>query len=330
MNHATNRIAMLVVAASGLACSAPAFGFTMPTLPKLAIPDLAPPAARDAVAPVAGQAGQKVADQLMPELVDQLGIWTFRTILRQKTVSTRAADKAFVDPVCNRIVEQAKQGRYAAVARKLSWEVVVVENQEINAFAFPGGKIMIDTGLIDFVKQQAGNDAAAQDELAVALGHEVVHALARHVADRVSKELRQELALAYTGKQLADDGLNPAAAAAVMVAMGVAREGAVMQPFQREHESEADHEGLLLAARAGFDPQVAPAFWQARRDMEPAQHTKPNAVAAIFASHPTTDVRIAQIRGWMPEAMALSRHAAAPQGGGVMTAANDRNARGAR
>jgi predicted Zn-dependent protease len=175
------------------------------------------------------------------------------------------------------------------------------------------------------MNKRAGKEA----ELAVVIGHEIVHALARHAADRVSKELRQELALAYTGKQLADDGLNPAAAAAVMVAMGVAREGAVMQPFTRQHESEADHEGLLLAARAGFDPQVAPSFWQSLQDMEPQKNKKPDAVAAIFASHPATDVRIEQIRGWMPEAMALHRQASASQGGSVVTAANGRGAHGA-
>src|SRR2546427_1413746 len=179
---------------------------------------------------------------LPPEAINRLGDWAFQLLLKTVDVSQNASDKEQVSKVANRIIKAAEGSKYADAAKQFKWEWTVIRDDEKrDAFALPGGKIGVYTGLLRFTGE---NEA----KLAVALAHEAVHALAQHAGERISRmseELRRELAFAATGSQLLKEKrLSPQATAGVMVAMGLTYQGAVMFPFIREQESEADHVGL--------------------------------------------------------------------------------------
>jgi hypothetical protein len=267
-------------------------GFSFPTsVPKIAVPG--------APAAIQGGAGALVArvpdvvDHLPPEVIDQLGVIAFNIYLGLHTVAPIDSEESQrAAHVARQLTDVAATGPRGAVARGFRWETRVIKDGCDNAVAFPGGKIVVCEGLLVSTRE-------SDDDLAVALGHEMSHALARHVAERISADVRREIALSMTGKQLSEKGLSPAAVTGLMVAFGLAHERVVMQPFARQQESDADHEGLLLAARAGYDPQEAVAFWTQRKSRNPGGITP-----IIFAYHPTDDTRIRQLQGWMPEAMA--------------------------
>jgi predicted Zn-dependent protease len=273
-------------------------GFSFPdSVSKLSVPGV--PAAVPAGATTA--VANNVPDYLPPEVVDVLGGIAFKIAVGMHSRVNDPTMQGRADRVCQEILREAQSGgRYAAVARGLRCDVAIVAGDDANATGFPGGKVMIQKKLMDETK---GRD----EELAAILGHELVHALARHAGQRISKDIRREIMLAYTGKKLSEQGLSPAATAGLMVAMGLAHEKVAMQPFAREQESEADHEGMLLAARAGYDPRGAVTFW--------TDHAgKSGPFAALLAYHPADDFRIRQLNGWMPEAMLARRATTAPGG----------------
>jgi len=234
-----------------------------------------------------------LAPALLPGVVDRLGALAFRMKLSRSKLSHNASDRALIEKVKHRLLEGAAQTEFADTARQFDWQVAVVQSPQVNAVALPGGKIIVYTGLL----QRRPDLPPVEQRLAVALGHEMVHALARHAAQRIDKELQTALELAVTGKELSDAKLDPAATAGLMTAMGITYEGAVMRPFTAEQESEADHVGLLITAQAGFEPRAAVTFWE---QMSKLSHGK--KPIELLTMHPSYDVRIAQLKGWMDDA----------------------------
>lgn len=232
---------------------------------------------------------------LPPEAIDQVGVWAFQVWLKTVKVSRNAEDRALVDGVVGRITKAAKKTKYAKAAEQFKWEFRLIENDEPNAVAFPGGKIAVNTGLLYFTKRN-------REWLAVALGHEVVHALARHAGERMNEELKRALATAAIGGLLTGEGLSPEATAGVMVAMGVSWEGAVLLPWSRTRESEADHVGLLLMAQAGYNPGTAITFWDAMEKRYGGAR-----VPEFLSTHPSVETRRNQLEDLMPEALKLFR-----------------------
>ncbi len=287
--HVSSSLAALALIAASIGAPIPAFGFSLPGSVANLVPT-APVAVRETAAPAVLD---KLADRPLPdEVIDQLGILVFRVMMTTSTPAKDPTHEDMLKRVMPRLTDEAKRGRYGAVASGYQWEAKIVEDRNADAYAFPGGKILVKSGIFDMTGQN-------EDMLAVVLSHEIVHALARHFAERFDKELKKAIALSYTGKQLADKGLDPAVAAGVMAAMGVAHEGAVIRPFTRDQESQADHEGLLLLARAGFDPGLAQTFWGLRPQYAHGH------VPSLFNSHPSDEARIRQIQAWTPEARAL-------------------------
>lgn len=228
---------------------------------------------------------------LPPNVIDRLGAWVFQLKLQNAEISSNPAYTTLVDRVSKRLIEAAKSTEYAEAAEQFQWDFRVLKNeQKIKAFALPGGKIAVYTGLF----QVTEND---EERLAVVLGHEIIHALARHGAKRINAEIHRELTLAATGVGLAQQGLSPQATAGVVVAMGLSHEGAVMRPFRREHESEADYGGLLLMARAGYDPRKAIAFWQEM------VHRRGKQTPEFLSTHPSDTARIDQLKKQLPVAL---------------------------
>src|SRR5436309_10567438 len=195
---------------------------------------------------------------LVPESEEmQLGAQAYEQVLHNPKVKI-SRDPREVEPVTRvaaRIIEAAKSSKYAERARQFDWEVTVIKDDKtMNAFALPGGKIAVYTGIFPVAKTEAG--------LAAVLGHEVTHALARHGAERMSQGLVAEIALNAAAIGLQLKGSDPQSSSAIMQALGLGAQVGVLLPFSRAHESEADHVGIILAAQAGYDPREAIHLWE--------------------------------------------------------------------
>ncbi|MEZ6136204.1 MAG: M48 family metallopeptidase [Pirellulaceae bacterium] len=195
--------------------------------------------------------------------------------------------------------------RLAAVADRqdYQWETRVVVSEEQNAYALPGGKIVVYEGILPICQNEAG--------LAVVMSHEVAHVLARHGGERMSQQMGVngvQTALGYVlrnKEQVQQD--------AWMKAYGMASTYGVVLPYSRKHESEADHIGLMLMARAGYDPAEAPKFWT--RFAAASQGEKP---AEFMSTHPSDARRASDLENLLPEALDVYRQAATVIGTGEL------------
>ncbi|PON18865.1 peptidase M48 family protein [Candidatus Entotheonella serta] len=215
-----------------------------------------------------------------PEEV-QLGLTAYREILSQEKLSRNRRVNALVQRVGERIAAVSNRPDY-------QWEFRVIDKDQANAFALPGGKVAVYTGILKYTKTEAG--------LAVVMGHEVAHALARHGAERMSQSM-----LANTGLS-AISAIAGAENQALVQAIGVAYGVGVQLPFGRGQESEADRIGLILMAQAGYDPREAIPFWQ-RMSAAKGGGGPPE----FLSTHPSGETRIRQLQQWMPEALAEYR-----------------------
>jgi predicted Zn-dependent protease len=198
-----------------------------------------------------------------------------------------------VKRVAARIIEAAKRSKYAEMAQQFQWEVTVIKDDKtMNAFALPGGKIAVYTGIFPVAKTEAG--------LAAVLGHEVVHALARHGAERMSQGQLTNAALQVAEAVAGISGEGGMLSQAAMAALGAGAQVGVLLPFSRKHESEADYIGILLAADAGYDPRESVGLWERM-----AQLSAGGGPAEFLSTHPGHETRIQQLKKWMPEALAI-------------------------
>ena len=208
----------------------------------------------------------------------------------------QSQDPREVEPVrrvAARIIEAAKRSKYAEMANQFQWEVTVIKDDKtMNAFALPGGKIAVYTGIFPVAKTEAG--------LAAVLGHEVTHALARHGAERMSQGQLTNAALQVLGTAAGAAGGNAMLGQAAMAALGAGAQVGVLLPFSRKHESEADYIGILLAADAGYDPRESVHLWERMEQMSGG-----GGPAEFLSTHPGHETRIEQLKKWMPEAMAV-------------------------
>jgi len=184
---------------------------------------------------------------IVPEAqMDAMGIAAFDELAKTTPQATNPAQVEYVTCVANRITRALP-----ADAKAYNWEVVVFEDATPNAFALPGGKIGVHTGLLEVAKDQ--------DQLAAVIGHEVGHVLAHHGNERMSQQT-----LAQTGMDVAAGviGTGSAGSGLLLGAMGLGVQYGVLMPYSRAHETEADKYGLDLAAAAGFDPRASVPLWQ--------------------------------------------------------------------
>jgi predicted Zn-dependent protease len=230
---------------------------------------------------------------LLPQSYEnQLGTQSYMQVKNDPKVqiSQDPRETQPVHRVAERIIAAAKQSKYAEIANSFEWEVSVIKDAKtLNAFALPGGKIAVYTGIFPIAKNEAG--------LAAILGHEVTHALARHGAERMSQGLVAQLLLQASAAALQMEGTSAGASQAVMQALGMGAQYGVLLPFSRKHESEADHIGLLLAAQAGYDPREAIHVW------ERMEQTGGEQPSEFMSTHPSHGTRIKQLEAWMPEAL---------------------------
>jgi predicted Zn-dependent protease len=227
--------------------------------------------------------GRKQLRLLPGDQVAGMGVTAFQEIKQETPQAKDAATTRYVRCVADAITAQVR----SPDAPK-QWEVVVFQEDEANAFALPGGKIGVYTGILEPAKNQ--------DQLATVLGHEVAHVLAQHANERVSQQM-----VAGALMEVAGQTVDPRLAAA----LGVGAQVGVLLPFSRTQESEADLLGLDLMASAGFDPRQSVPFWQ---NME---KTGGGGTPEFLSTHPSGTTRMSDLQGRMPQAMQLYEQAVA-------------------
>jgi len=232
---------------------------------------------------------------LLPDsYMTQMAATQYNQVLEDPKVKI-SQDPTEVEPVkrvAARIIEAAKRSKYAEAAKEFKWEVSVIKDDNTkNAWAMPGGKIAVYTGIFPMAKTEAG--------LAAIMGHEVIHALAQHGGERMSQSLVSQFGMTAAAVALSTQGFSPQMNQLAVQALGMGAQVGVLLPFSRSHESEADYVGVLLAADAGYDPREAINIWQ--RMAQASQGANPE----FLSTHPAHGTRIADLKKWMPEAMAL-------------------------
>ena len=218
--------------------------------------------------------------------MSQMGITAFDELKKQTPASRDARAQAYV-----RCVAQAITREITTPGAPRSWEVVVFADDSANAFALPGGKIGVHTGLFKVAKNQ--------DQLATVIGHEVAHVLADHSNERASTQMATsgvlEAMSALTGPA------SPAKSRTIAV-LGAGAQVGLILPFSRSQESEADVLGLDLMARAGFDPRQGPALWE---NMAKLGGSPPE----ILSTHPSSGTRIQALRERVKTAQPIAEKA---------------------
>jgi len=175
----------------------------------------------------------------------------------------------------------------ASEANQYKWEFNLIESKEMNAWCMPGGKVVVYTGILPVTK--------TDDGLAVVLGHEIAHAVAKHGSERMSQSLLAQLGGVALSTALHN---HPDKTRSLWLnAYGVGAQVGYLLPFSRTQESEADHLGLIFMAMAGYNPDEAVNFWQRM-----VAANKGGAPPEFLSSHPADSRRIQQIRSWLPEA----------------------------
>lgn len=217
----------------------------------------------------------------------KMGLAAMQQVLKKEKEVTGTPESARVERVGRRIAAVAERPQYR-------WEFHTIEKDAVNAFCLPGGKVAVYTGLLDL----ADTDA----ELAAVVGHEVAHALARHSNEKMSRARMVQVGQLAAMVGVAAAGGSSQAAQAVGDGYAGAMNMAVMLPNSREMEYEADHIGLLLMAKAGYDPHAAIEFWQ-----KMLKQAGGKGKSDFMSTHPTEAKRIDALRAMLPEAMRYYR-----------------------
>lgn len=168
-----------------------------------------------------------------------------------------------------------------------AWEYILIEDNLVNAWCMPGGKVAFYTGILPYTQNETG--------LAVVMGHEIAHAVARHGNERMSQGLVTQIGAVGLAVALRDK--RQETQALFMGAYGVGAQLGGMLPFSRRHESEADEMGLYFMAMAGYDPREAPRFW------ERMQQAGGGGAPEFLSTHPSHNTRIRKLEDNMPRAL---------------------------
>lgn len=219
----------------------------------------------------------------------QMGDQAFASMKEELTISNKRVQNSYVNCVADAIVAQVPSEVFSG-----EWEIVVFDDEQVNAFALPGGKIGVYTGLL--------NVAENQHQLAAVIGHEVGHVIANHGNERMSQSAVIGVGSEVIGQVLEQQEV--AGSSAIMGAIGLGVQVGVQLPFSRTHESEADIIGLQLMAKSGFNPAQSVNLWQ---NMDAASSGE--RPMELLSTHPAPQTRIDNLKANMAPAMADYRAA---------------------
>ena len=205
---------------------------------------------------------------------------------------TNAAQKAQVQRVAQKLIAATERllrnNGKSSELKSFNWKINVVQSNEVNAFCMPGGKIVVYTGILPV----ADDDAS----LACVIGHEIAHAVAKHSAEQLSKQVMTTVGVAALYAMLTSDDMSNSERrmAQILAASGITL---ATLKFSRLNETEADRLGLIIAAMAGYNPEAAVPFWQRMGEKSSLKTTHD-----WFSTHPSNANRISNIKQFIPEA----------------------------
>jgi len=234
--------------------------------------------------------GRRQLDLIPAAEMQSLSFTSYKDFMSSAKISKDAKNTEMVKRVGAKVKVAVEQylttHNYAKRLKGFEWEFNLVDDPTINAWCMPGGKVVVYTGILPVVQSEAG--------LATVLGHEIAHAIAEHGGERMSQGLVTQfggLAL-----QVALSSKPQQTQALYLQAFNAGSQVAVILPYSRLHESEADHMGLIFMAMAGYNPEESVYFWERMKGQSGKSKSD------IFSTHPSDDKRIAQIKSWLPEA----------------------------
>lgn len=237
--------------------------------------------------------GRKQLNLLSTDRMMSMSLDAYKQFLdsnQQKVLPDEHKKVQMVRRIGNRIAESArkylKENGQKKRIKDFDWEFNVVQDAKVNAFAMSGGKVVFYTGIIDVAQGPAG--------VAVVMGHEISHAIARHANERMSDQMAIKLGAASLGVATRD---QPELTRKILLqSYGVASKLGALK-FSRKHESEADKMGLVFMAKAGYDPREAVDFW---KRMDKAGGQEP---PEFLSTHPNHDTRVQDLKDYMPKAL---------------------------
>ena len=232
-----------------------------------------------AVVPITGR---KHLVDISREQEMALGFQSYQQVLRQEHVAT--------GPQADRLKQIGRRLVAASDDKNYQWEFNLLDSEEVNAFALPGGKVAYYSGLLRITNTDS--------QVAAVLGHEIGHVIARHGAERMSQQKLVQIGTMAAGMAIGD--MDSTTQRTVMGAIGLGSQFGILLPFSRQHENEADRIGLVLAARACFDPREAPQLWEKMSQ----SHGGGARPAEFMSTHPADSTRIRNLTALMPEALA--------------------------
>lgn len=220
----------------------------------------------------------------MPDAqLNQMGLEAFNTLKNEKPISRNKQYNHFAHCIANAITKEVGG----------QWEVVVFEDPSLNAFALPGNKIGVYSGLIKMVDNQ--------DELAAVIGHEIGHVLAKHSNERASQEMAVSQGMGIIQAIGAPQSTMGQAAFGLL---GIGAQYGILMPYSRVQESEADIIGVDLMAKAGFDPRKSISLWQKMEQASQGQQP-----VEFMSTHPSHGTRIQDLEKHMPQSMGIFQQA---------------------
>lgn len=236
--------------------------------------------------------GRKQHLLVSDEQVLSLSNKEYSDYMKTAKASTNATNTAMVKRVGQRLANAVEQylrehGQSDEI-KNYQWEFNLVQDNSANAFCMPGGKIVVYEGLLPITQNESA--------LAIVLGHEIAHAVAKHSAEQISSQMRSQYGSKILGAVLSSTGVSSTTSAVAQNVFGLGSKFSSLH-YSRKNESEADYMGLIFAAMAGYNPNVATSFWQ--RMAASSSNTTP----AFLSDHPSDAKRIADIQKWMPEAL---------------------------
>lgn len=231
--------------------------------------------------------GRKQFIFIPDSMINSMALNEYESFLGEAKLSKDTEKTAMVERVGNNIVDAVnKYGQQLKIdTSSFNWEIKLVEDDTVNAWCMPGGKIVVYTGILKY--------ANTEDKLAVVVGHEIAHAIAKHGSERMSQQLAVSGAAFFSEQALKEE--SPETQQAFMTAFALGAQFGILMPYSREHEYESDEIGLLLSTLAGYDPEAAADFWL---DMSAEGG---NSNIDFFSTHPATQKRIDRLKELAPK-----------------------------
>lgn len=218
--------------------------------------------------------------------LDSMGAASFADMKKNTPISTDKATNDFVQCVANAITKNVPKSVHQG-----DWEVVVFDSAQVNAFALPGGKIGVYTGILNVTENQ--------DQLGAIIGHEVGHVIEHHSNERLSANKLQNMGMAAATAAVGFTDIENKGL--WMAGLGIGLQYGVIMPYGRAHESEADIVGQDLMARSGFEPSASINLWQNMAKLSDG------APAEFMSTHPSNETRIKQLTKHLPSSIKLYR-----------------------